>query len=112
MGINNGVLDIVSISDFNKGKANKIFKDVRKKGAKLVVKHNKVECALVSPEVYEELMGMLEDLRLSAIANERLNRLKAGKTKIVSSEQMMKHLGIKKEDIDKMEIDLDEELEP
>lgn len=96
MGINNGVLDMVSISDFNKGKANKIFKDVRKKGAKLVVKHNKVECALVSPEVYEELMEMLEDLRLSAIANERLNRLKAGKSKVYSEEEAMKRLGIKK----------------
>lgn len=111
MGLNSGVLDLVPISDFNKGKANKIFKDLKKKGTKLVIKNNKVECALLSKEVYEELMEMLEDLKLMNIATERLVRLRNGKSKLLNEEEAMKRLGIKKEDLNKMEIDLDAELE-
>lgn len=50
-----------SISDFNKGKANKIFDVVRKRKVAIVVKNNKPECVLVSPEEYRRIIQRLKE---------------------------------------------------
>ena len=44
----------ISISLFNRGLAGKIFSDVRRTGAKVVMKNNAPECVLLSPEEYFE----------------------------------------------------------
>jgi prevent-host-death family protein len=53
----------VSISDFNRGLAGRIFESVRKDGPKVVMKNNVPECVLLSPEEYRALMEELEQLR-------------------------------------------------
>lgn len=50
------ITDIVPLSDFNKGKAGKIFDEVKLSGSKVVYKNNKPECVLLSPNEYLSLM--------------------------------------------------------
>ena len=67
------VLDsLVPISSFNKGEANKIFDEVRLSGFKIVVKNNAPACVLLSPDKYKEMIEMLDDQYLLALAEERL----------------------------------------
>lgn len=42
----------IPISQFHKGMAAQIFSDVRKHGAKVVIKNNEPECILMSPAEY------------------------------------------------------------
>lgn len=51
---------LVPISQFNAGKANKIFKEVEEVGTKIVVKSNKPVCVLLSMDEYQRLMEMAE----------------------------------------------------
>jgi len=67
------ILDsLVPISRFNKGEANKIFDEVRLSGFKIVVKNNAPACVLLSPDKYKEMIEMLDDQYLLALAEERL----------------------------------------
>ena len=94
--LSNAITNTISISSFNKGQAGHIFNDVKKSGTKIVMKNNKPECILISPVEYLALMEELNDARLIAIANQRLNSFK-GET--ISEEEMDSKLGIKKEDL-------------
>ena len=46
----------VPITEFNKGGAGRIFEQVKRDGVYLVVKKNKTECVLLSPEEYRDLV--------------------------------------------------------
>lgn len=46
----------IPITEFNKGGAGRIFEQVKRDGAYLVVKNNKPECILLSPEEYCDLV--------------------------------------------------------
>lgn len=50
----------VPISEFNKGKASKIFDDVEKDGLRIVYKNNKPVCVLLKPEDYKSLLESVE----------------------------------------------------
>lgn len=65
----------ISISEFNRGLAGRIFADVKIRGAKVVLKNNAPECVLISPEKYTKLMEELEDARELMLANERLSSM-------------------------------------
>ena len=58
------IKNTVPISLFNRGQAGKIFEDVRKNGAKVVMKNNVAECVLLSPEEYVRLMDAVNDAKL------------------------------------------------
>ena len=88
----------VSISQFNRGLAGKIFDEVKRSGSKVVMKNNEAEVVLVPPEEYVQLMDKLEDYELMAIALERLNRYDPEKT--VPEEQVWAELGITDEELD------------
>lgn len=62
----------VSLTAFNRGKASKIFSDVKKAGATVVMKNNKPECVLLSPDDYNALLERLCDAELLRTAAERL----------------------------------------
>lgn len=62
----------VSISEFNKGFAGRIFDDVKANGSKVVLKNNTALCVLISPEDYSKLIEQLEDLKDLSLANERI----------------------------------------
>ena len=69
----NTLLDsMVSISDFSRSGATKIFDDVKKFGCKIVLKNNSPACVLMSPDRYRALIDELEDMRVCALASERL----------------------------------------
>ena len=88
----------VPISQFNRGMAGKIFEDVRKSGAKVVMKNNAAECVLLSPEEYMRLRERLIDAELLAEAEERLAHFDP--EKLISFEEMNRKMGITQKDLE------------
>lgn len=78
----------VSISEFNRGLAGRIFDDVKINGAKVVLKNNSPECVLISPQEYTDIIDQLEDLKDLMVANERLSSAK--EEDLISKEQFEK----------------------
>ncbi len=98
------VLDsIISISQFNKGQANKIFSDVKKVGTKIVVKNNVPECILISPQVYQQMMEEYENAILAAEAEKRLGE----KVVYTNHDDVMKKFGLSASDLDDVEVNLE-----
>ena len=64
--IRGAIENTVSISLFNKGLAGRIFEDVKRYGAKAVLKINGAQCILMAPEEYVRLMDEVNDARLLA----------------------------------------------
>lgn len=87
----------ISISLFNRGLAGKIFSDVRRTGAKVVMKNNAPECVLLSPEEYVQLMDAVNDAKLLSLAAERLEGYDADK--VISAEDVNRHLNVTDEDL-------------
>lgn len=88
---------MVSLSDFNKGDAGKIFGNIKKTNQpKLVLRRNEPECVLMSPKSYIAMMEELEDLRDYKLAIERL--LKSG-DKTLSQEDVLKALNMTEFDL-------------
>lgn len=96
--ITSAIRDTISISLFNRGLAGKIFEDVKQSGAKVVMKNNTAECVLLSPDEYVKLMDELNDARLLAMANERMQTFDPSAA--VPAEDIYKELGITQEDLD------------
>ena len=96
--ITSAIRDTISISLFNRGLAGKIFEDVKKSGAKVVMKNNIAECVLLSPEEYVKIMDEVNDARLLSLANERMQNFNSAN--LIPSEALYKELGITKEDLD------------
>lgn len=96
----------ISISLFNRGLAGHIFSEVRKTGAKVVMKNNTAECVLLSPEEYVSLMDEVNDARLAAVAMQRLENVNADT--FVPAETVNSELGISEEDLaDADEVELE-----
>lgn len=85
----------IPISMFNRGLAGKIFEEVKKAGAKVVMKNNAPECVLLSPDEYTALIDAVNDAKLAAIAAERL--AKFNPSKLISEEDHKKKYGITSE---------------
>lgn len=83
--------DIIPITEFNKGRAGKIFEGVKKGRPKIIFKNNAAECVLIAPEQYRRLLKELEDLQLILIAEERLNTFDP--EKLISSENINRKYG-------------------
>lgn len=97
MNVTSAIRDTVSISDLNRGLAGKIFEEVRKAGAKVVMKNNAAECVLLSPEEYVRMMDELEEAKLYALAMERLSRDNPPRT--ISQEEMDARFGVTEDDL-------------
>ena len=98
LNIASAIRDTIPISLFNKGLAGKIFEDVKKSGAKVVMKNNAAECVLLSPDEYLRLIDEVNDARLLSLAAERMADFDP--TATVSAEALNKELGISQEDMD------------
>ena len=92
------IRDTVPITMFNRGLAGKVFEDVKRTGAKVVMKNNAAECVLLSPEEYTRLMDELNDARLLSLASERM--ASHNPDALVSEAEMARRLGITDEEID------------
>ena len=92
------VLDaLVPITRFNRGEANKIFDEVRESGYKIVVKNNKPACVMLTPERYQEMVEMIEDQYLLALAEERMKN-DTGKT--YTFEEILAEDGLTMDDLE------------
>ena len=93
-----GVIEnTVPLAMFNKGLAGKIFDEVKRCGAKVVLKNNAAECVLLSPEQYVRMVDELNDARLLATANERMSAFDP--TNVITQEQFDRDFGIKPDDL-------------
>ena len=95
------VQNTVSITQFNRGQAGKIFEEVKKRGTKVVIKNNSPECVLMSPEEYVALMDKLNDAKLLILATERMSHFDP--TTLVSQEDIDKQFGITDKDLEGFE---------
>ena len=104
--LTSAIQNTVSISLFNRGLAGKVFQEVRKSGAKIVIKNNEPECVLLSPEEYVRLMDEVNDARLLEIAVARMQNYDPETA--IPAEEVYKNLGITEEDLagsDEVEIE-------
>ena len=95
------VQNTVSITQFNRGQAGKIFDEVKKRGTKVVIKNNSPECVLMSPEEYVALMDKLNDAKLLILATERMSHFDP--TTLVSQEDIDKRFGITDKELEGFE---------
>lgn len=95
---------IVPITRFNRGEASKIFDEVGARGVKVVLKNNTPACVLVKPERYDEMVEALEDY---ALFFEAERRSKAGEAKTLSHADVMKELGIRRKDLEDVEVEIE-----
>ena len=100
------ITNTVPITQFNRGLAGKIFEDVKRSGAKVVMKNNAAECVLPSPEEYVRLMDEVNDARLLAVATERMAHYDP--STLISEEEMNRRLGVTAADLaDFDEVDIE-----
>ena len=81
----------ISISLFNRGLAGKIFEEVKRGGAKVVMKNNTAECVLLSPAEYVALIDEVNDARLLTIASERMAHYNPAT--VISQEEVDREFG-------------------
>lgn len=86
----------VSISQFNKGLAGRVFEEVKRCGAKVVMKNHTAECVLMSPAVYIRLMDEVNNARLLAEAAARMTHFDPAALR--SQQQVDEALGFTPED--------------
>lgn len=94
----NAITQTVSISQFNRGLAGKIFSDVRSTGPKAVIKNNSAEVILVPPDEYEKTNELINDYMLLTLAVERMSGYDP--SALISEEDMDKRLEITKEELE------------
>ncbi len=92
---------LVPISQFNKGKAAKIFDRLRTEKELIVLKNNQPSAVILSPEEYTRLTEIEEDYLLLLEANRRLEA-NADKPAIPFKD-VLTNLGISEEELDETE---------
>ena len=97
MAITADVLNsLISITQFNKGQASKIFDRLRTERQLIVLKNNTPSAVILSPEEYERLAEIEEDYQLLLLAQERISR-------VVSFHEAMANVGISETDLNEAE---------
>ena len=92
------IQNTISFSLFNRGLAGKIFADVKRTGAKVVIKNNAPEVVILSPDEYVSLVNEVNDARLLTMANDRMAHYDP--STLISSEELDRQLGINSSDLD------------
>ncbi len=98
------VSTFVPISRFNRGEAKKIFDEVRETGFKIVLKNDVPECVLLAPERYDQIIEILENCELQALAEKRIAHEEPGKN--LTQEEVMRKYGITQEDLNNTEVNI------
>ena len=96
--VSSAIRNTVSISLFNKGRAGQIFEEVKRFGAKVVMKNNTAECVLVSPEEYLKLVDLANETELLTMAIERMEHIDAAS--LISDADLCASFGITDEDLE------------
>ncbi|MDO4219225.1 MAG: hypothetical protein Q4C78_04470 [Synergistaceae bacterium] len=92
------IQDTVSISVFNRGLAGKIFDEVKRSGAKVVMKNNTAECVLLAPNEYVRLMDEVNDVKLLVTAINRMAHYDPAT--LIDNEEVNRELGITDADLE------------
>ena len=92
---------LVSITQFNKGQASKIFDRLSSEKQLIVLKNNVPSAVIISPDEYIRLSEIAEDYFLLTEAQERLKN-NMGK-KNLSFEEVMQNYGLTEEEIENAE---------
>ena len=100
--ISSALRSTIPISLFNRGMAGKVFEDVRRQGAKVVMKNNSPECVLLSPEEYLRLIDEVNDAKLAALAAQRMQGFDPANA-IPAEEEVYRQNGITKAALDSMD---------
>ena len=96
----------VPFSAFNEGKAGEIFAEVRRSGPCIVMNGSEAEGVIVPMDEYGLMTLDHDDIRLIAIADERMSHFDMSKT--IPAEEFYKDFGITQEMIDAMpEVELE-----
>lgn len=96
MNIRSAIENTIPISLFNRGLAGKIFDEVKRHGAKVVIKNNSPECVLLSPKEYIHLLDEVNDARLLATAAQRMAVFNS--STVISQEQVDQEFGFSPSD--------------
>ena len=99
------IQNTIPISLFNRGQAGKIFDEVRRCGAKVVMKNNTAECVLLSPEEYVSLIDEVNDARLLTIASERMADFNPDT--LVSQDEVDREFGFTAEELNDIDVDIE-----
>ena len=98
MAIAPGMLkSLVSITQFNRGQASRIFDRLSTESQLIVLKNNQPSAVILSPEEYERLLEIEEDYLLMVEAQTRLANNENVPAK--SFEAVMNNMGITEEDL-------------
>lgn len=92
---------LVSITQFNKGQASKIFDRLSSEKQLIVLKNNVPSAVIISPDEYIRLSEIAEDYFLLTEAQERLKN--NAEKKNLSFEEVMNDYGLTEEDIENAE---------
>lgn len=102
MAITANILNsLISITQFNKGQASKIFDRLRTERQLVVLKNNAPSAVILSPEEYERLAEIEEDYQLLLLAQERISN--GGLERTISWNDAMQSLGISETEINTAE---------
>ena len=97
--------NMISFSEFNRGQAGKIFEDVKKVGAKIVVKNNNPECVLISIDDYINMVEEINDMRAILMATDRMSDFDGNVKDTFSQEEIEKMFGVNTKDCEEVEIE-------
>jgi prevent-host-death family protein len=102
MALNADILKrMVSITQFNRGQATKIFSRVKSEGEIIVLKNNEPEAVIISPEEYIRMSEIMREHALLLLAEERLADNNANNA--IPHERVMRELGLTQADLDAAE---------
>lgn len=97
---------LVSITQFNKGQAAKIFDRLKTERRIIVLKNNVPSAIILSPDEYLRLLEIEEDSYLLNLAEQRLGDYKPGDG--IPYEKALAQAGLTREDIENAEdVDLE-----
>ena len=91
----------VSISEFNRGQAGKIFDEVKVSGPKVVLKNNTPEAVVISPDQYSKILQDLEDAMDLALAAQRMESV--DKNSLTSLASFAEEFGINFDEIEPLD---------
>jgi PHD/YefM family antitoxin component YafN of YafNO toxin-antitoxin module len=90
---------LVSITQFNKGQASKIFDRLQNENQLIVLKNNVPTAVIISPSEYIHLSEIAENYQLLLEAQERL----AKDSQTLTFEEVMQNCGVSQSDLDNAE---------
>ena len=92
---------LVSITQFNKGQASKIFDRLKTENQLIVLKNNLPSAIILSPEEYERILEIEENYKLLLMATERISNNNLENA--ISESDVLEQLNITEDEIDNAE---------